>query len=136
MVAPSSALETSAPELTPTVEETSEQVMGYTEAPGQTAPTPMEKVIDYCGDPSIHETGTTFFTDGTSGWTQQCADEMAPAVAQQFVAPPANDTPAYTGGGSGRTCAEIGHKVYPGDPDYSLERDKNGDGVGCESYPG
>jgi len=24
----------------------------------------------------MHETGTTFFTDGTSGWTSQCAEQM------------------------------------------------------------
>ena len=29
-----------------------------------------------CGDPALHQLGTSFFTDGTSGWTQQCADEM------------------------------------------------------------
>ena len=104
----------------------------------QNSSSPMERTITSCGDPSIHERGTTFFSDVTSGWTQQCSDEMAPQIAQQFMAPPAegqNDT-APASGGSGRTCAEIGHKVYPGDPDYSPERDKDGDGVGCESYPG
>lgn len=60
-------------------------------------------------------------------YEEQPAYEEAPAPAP---------TPAYSGGGSGRTCAEIGHKVYVGDPDYSLDRDSNGDGVGCESYPG
>ena len=24
----------------------------------------------------IHQTGTTFFTDGTSGWTENCAAQM------------------------------------------------------------
>lgn len=51
-------------------------VVGYTEAPGQEEPHVMEKQIASCGDPSIHETGTTFFTDGTSGWTQNCASQM------------------------------------------------------------
>ena len=51
-------------------------VVGYTEAPGQEEPNVMEKQIASCGDPSIHETGTTFFTDGTSGWTQNCANQM------------------------------------------------------------
>lgn len=50
--------------------------VGYTEAPGQVAPHVMEKQIASCGDPEIHQTGTTFFTDGTSGWTQNCADQM------------------------------------------------------------
>ncbi|OHF36130.1 hypothetical protein [Corynebacterium sp. HMSC074A01] len=54
-------------------------MIGFTGAPGQEAPQVMEKQIASCGDPSIHETGTTFFTDGTSGWTQQCASQMWPA---------------------------------------------------------
>lgn len=53
-----------------------EPVIGFTEAPGQVAPHPLDKQIASCGDPSIHETGTTFFTDGTSGWTQQCSNQM------------------------------------------------------------
>lgn len=53
-----------------------EAVVGYTEAPGHEEPQMMEKQIASCGDPSIHETGTTFFTDGTSGWTVNCAEQM------------------------------------------------------------
>ena len=53
-----------------------EPVIGYTEAPGQVEPQVMEKQIASCGDPSIHQTGTTFFTDGTSGWTENCAAQM------------------------------------------------------------
>lgn len=53
-----------------------EPVVGYTEAPGQVQPHVMEKQIASCGDPSIHQTGTTFFTDGTSGWTENCAAQM------------------------------------------------------------
>ena len=53
-----------------------EPVIGYTEAPGRAEPQVMEKQIASCGDPSIHQTGTTFFTDGTSGWTENCADQM------------------------------------------------------------
>ena len=56
-----------------------EPVIGFTEAPGNEAPHVMDKQIASCGDPSIHQTGTTFFTDGTSGWTQQCASQMGPA---------------------------------------------------------
>ena len=58
---------------------TTAEVMGFTEAPGAAQPSPMEKTIASCGDPSLHETGTTFFSDGTSGWTQQCSDEMLAA---------------------------------------------------------
>lgn len=53
-----------------------EPVIGYTEAPGQVEPQVMEKQIVSCGDPSIHQTGTTFFTDGTTGWTENCAAQM------------------------------------------------------------
>lgn len=53
-----------------------EAVIGYTEAPGQEEPHVMNKQIASCGDPSIHQTGTTFFTDGTSGWTENCAAQM------------------------------------------------------------
>lgn len=53
-----------------------EPVIGFTQAPGQEAPHPLDKQVASCGDPSIHEPGTTFFTDGTSGWTQQCASQM------------------------------------------------------------
>lgn len=57
-------------------EQSPEPVIGYTEAPGQVAPQPMEKTIASCGDATM-EIGTTFFTDGTSGWTQQCANQMS-----------------------------------------------------------
>ena len=65
--------------LPPAEAEPAEPVIGFTEAPGNEAPHVMDKQIASCGDPSIHETGTTFFTDGTSGWTQQCASQMWPA---------------------------------------------------------
>lgn len=52
-------------------------VVGYTEAPGQVQPHPLDKQIASCGAPSIHQLGTTFFTDGTSGWTQDCAAQMS-----------------------------------------------------------
>lgn len=71
---PEQPAEASAPAPAPVPEE--EPVVGYTEAPGQVAPKVMEKQIASCGDPSIHETGTTFFTDGTSGWTENCVAQM------------------------------------------------------------
>ena len=61
------------------VDHPQEEVIGFTEAPSAAQPSPMEKTIESCGDVSLHETGTTFFSDGTSGWTQQCADEMLAA---------------------------------------------------------
>lgn len=64
---------------------TSARPTGYTEAPGQAEPSEMNKTVASCGDPALHETGTTFFTDGSSGWTQQCASQM---MAQQPAATP------------------------------------------------
>ncbi len=49
--------------------------VGITGAPGSESPHCLGTQIASCGS-SIHETGTTFFTDGTSGWTQTCADQM------------------------------------------------------------
>lgn len=51
-------------------------VMGFTGAPGADPVRPLDKTISYCGDPSIHQTGTTFFTDGTTGWTEHCSALM------------------------------------------------------------
>lgn len=64
------------PEEPAVVDTYSEPVFGMTEAPGIATPSLMNKVIQSCGDTSMHETGTTFFTDGSTGWTQQCADQM------------------------------------------------------------
>lgn len=94
-----------------TEETTAQGPVGFMGAPGQSTPTPMEKVVESCGDVSLHEVGTTFFTDGTSGWTQQCADQMSAAAAQQqAVAPAPAEEPAYTGGGDAGT----GNYVHPG----------------------
>ena len=38
------------------------------------APAPLTgKVIDHCMTDPMYQTGTTMFTDGTTGWTEQCA---------------------------------------------------------------
>lgn len=58
-----------------------EVVRKFRKEPGQSA---HGRALDHynldaireCGDPALHQLGTSFFTDGTSGWTQQCADEM------------------------------------------------------------
>lgn len=42
----------------------------------------LDKQVASCGDPGTMESGTTFFTDGTSGWTQQCANVMYPQQLQ------------------------------------------------------
>ena len=51
-------------------------VIGFTGAPSVDSPHVLDKEVSSCGDPSIHEPGTTFFTDGTSGWTSTCAAQM------------------------------------------------------------
>lgn len=60
--------------------------VGVTAAPGHEAPRCLGKQIESCGS-SNHQTGTTFFTDGTSGWTQTCQNQMMAT----YVPPP---TPA------------------------------------------
>lgn len=47
-----------------------------------------DKVVSYCGTHGIEEMGTTWFTDGTTGWTQYCANEMMNQPIQQL--PPYN----------------------------------------------
>ena len=79
----------------PQTNTTGEVVIGHTEAPGQANPYVMNKTIASCGDPSIHETGTTFFTDGTSGWTSTCANKMM--AARPAEPAPAPDDSYYEG---------------------------------------
>ncbi|HJC29344.1 MAG TPA: hypothetical protein H9759_08100 [Candidatus Dietzia intestinipullorum] len=76
---------------------TGEGVIGFTEAPGHGSPTQMNKTISYCGDPGLHETGTTFFTDGTSGWTQTCASQMMQAAPAAPAKPPEVQAEANAG---------------------------------------
>lgn len=47
--------------------------VGYTGAPNGDPQPLVGKVIDYCMDSSMYQAGTTMFTDGTTGWTQDCA---------------------------------------------------------------
>lgn len=113
-------------------ESTSARPTGYTEAPGQAAPSEMNKTVAACGDPALHETGTTFFTDGSSGWTQQCADQMMaqqPAAAPEPAPAPA--TSAYYPNCAAARAAGAA-PLYAGDPGYSSDLDRDGDGVACE----
>ena len=55
---------------------TSAPVMGFTGAPGIDSIRPLDKTISHCGDPMMYQTGTTFFTDGTTGWTETCSQQM------------------------------------------------------------
>lgn len=48
--------------------------IGITEAPGVAAPAPLVgKQVQRCMSDSMYQQGTTLFTDGTTGWTEQCA---------------------------------------------------------------
>lgn len=69
--------ELAVPEAAPAPEAaTDDPVIGFTGAPGVDHPRVLNKQVASCGDPQLHETGTSFFTDGTSGWTEQCSAEM------------------------------------------------------------
>lgn len=67
------AIESYAPAPAPV---TSAPVMGFTGAPGIDPIRPLDKTISHCGDPMMYQTGTTFFTDGTTGWTETCSQQM------------------------------------------------------------
>ena len=64
-------------------------VVGMTGAPGHDTPKPLDKAVSHCGDPRSMESGTTFFTDGTTGWTQGCADVMYPQQVEMRGEDPA-----------------------------------------------
>lgn len=68
--------------------------MGQPQFQGTTC---LDKQVASCGDPGTMESGTTFFTDGSSGWTQQCANVMYPQQQQMqqtqtYEAPSGVDT--------------------------------------------
>ena len=73
-----------------------------TEEPAETQPAVEEnasaaaepQIASCATDPMLYQPGTTWFTDGTSGWTQTCADQMP--------APQDLSTVPYADGG---TCA-------------------------------
>lgn len=54
-------------------------------------------------------------------------EEPKPAPGKKTSA--ASAAPAA---GSGRSCTEIGHPVYAGNPDYFSDLDSDGDGVACD----
>ena len=68
-------------------------------------------------------------------------EEYVPAPEEQPAPEPAYEQPAPVEeapqpAGVVGSCDDIGHKVYRGDGLYAPKLDKDGDGVGCESYPG
>lgn len=107
-------------------------VSGYTEAPGQVDPHCLDKAIASCGDPNMHQQGTTFFTDGTSGWTAQCAAQMGSPGGQGAqnpvptyesdddagqYAPPAAEAPVYEEPSYEEPSAGTGDAGTPALPD-------------------
>lgn len=54
---------------------------------------------------------------------------VEPEVVEQAPAAPAVPS-------RGLKCADVGHKTYIGDGVYASNQDGDGDGVGCEAYPG
>ena len=47
--------------------------LGFTAAPTGSPQPLWDKSISYCMDDPVYERGTTMFTDGTTGWTSECA---------------------------------------------------------------
>ncbi|WP_448852045.1 hypothetical protein [Corynebacterium sp. 335C] len=62
-------------------------------------PTRINKTIARCAKQSdgVYEVGTTWFTDGTSGWTTYCADRFydGPPPADTWEPEPTYEEPAY-----------------------------------------
>ena len=57
----------------PQPQSTTSPPVGYTGAPNGDPQPLVGKVVDYCMTGPMYQAGTTMFTDGTTGWTQDCA---------------------------------------------------------------
>ena len=68
------------------------------------------------------------------------AVEIQPNIEEKIVAPiyttpqTKEQTQNLISTNSNLTCKDIGHRVYIGNPDYLPKLDKDGDGIGCESF--
>ena len=82
--------------------------VGYTAAPGHESPHCLGKQIASCGTAN-HQTGTTFFTDGTSGWTQTCQDQMQAA----YVPPAPDPVPTFDQNAYNEQFAEEYWRTHP-----------------------
>lgn len=87
-------------------------------------------------EPDIHDDEDTAIEQAPDEQEEYVpAPEEQPAPEPVYEQPaPVEEAPQPAGGGG--SCDDIGHKVYQGDGLYSPKLDKDGDGVGCESYPG
>lgn len=82
------------PSTPPTRTTESPGATGYTGAPtGE--PTAINKTISHCAKSSqgLYEQGTTWFTDGTSGWTQYCANNFYDGPSTNTAPEPQNNEP-------------------------------------------
>lgn len=73
-VQPTPTLEQAQP-TAPQTQPASSPPIGYTGAPNGDPQPLVGKTIDYCMDGDMYQPGTTQFTDGTTGWTQECAGQ-------------------------------------------------------------
>lgn len=97
-----------------------------TEKPVAAPPGPAEKEIESCTTTTLYQPGTTWYTDGTSGWTQYCQDLYYAANPQtQNEVACADGDVVNEGGGSYSTC-QNGEWVYV-DPTFDPD---SGDGYG------
>jgi hypothetical protein len=111
---------------TPSVTTTAVAPPTSTEDPVAAPPEPAEKEIASCATTTLYQAGTTWYTDGTSGWTQYCQDLYYAANPQtEEQVSYADGDVVNEGGGSYSTC-QNGDWVYI-DPTFDPD---SGDGYG------
>jgi len=98
----------------PDEDQASEPVIGMTEAPGAAQPTEMNKTIQSCGEVGLHETGTTFFTDGSTGWTEQCSSTMMQSTPPADAVPPRDESQNIAPEGRYYTQQDLDNGFVPG----------------------
>lgn len=81
----STVISTSSTPTAPPLEESDKVDPPAPEETTEPLPVPPDSYI--CGDPSLHQPGTTFYFDGTTGWTQECSDLMRSQFVPQTYAP-------------------------------------------------
>lgn len=96
---PTSGTETDSKPTKKSSEQTDSRHLGYTGAPTGD-PTPINKNISRCAKSSegLYEQGTTWFTDGTTGWTQYCSINFydGPATYSEPTQQTTGPTSEYT----------------------------------------
>lgn len=83
------------PSTPPTRTTESSSPTGYAGTPNG-EPTAINKTISHCAKSSqgLYEQGTTWFTDGTSGWTQYCANNFYDGLSMNTAPEPQNNEPS------------------------------------------